>query len=61
MSQNLEMRIALFLHRRLHKSQKILICKSDMDLAEDIVELLNEANEDDGGTAVRSRRVPAPE
>ena len=55
---DLETRIALFLHRRLHKSQKILICKSDMELAVDIVALLNEVeDEENGSEAVRPRSV----
>jgi hypothetical protein len=43
----LEQEVATFLHRRLHKSQKILVCKSDMDLAIEIVELLTESSDED--------------
>jgi hypothetical protein len=36
-----EQDLAAFLHQRLHRSQKILMCKSDMALAQEIVALLN--------------------
>lgn len=39
--------VAIFLHLKLHKSQKILMCKSDMELAKEIVALLEGAGEID--------------
>ena len=37
--------VAIFLHSRLHKSQKILMCKSDMELSKEIVALLEGAGD----------------
>lgn len=52
--------LAIFLHSRLHKSQKILMCRSDHELAKEIVALLEgeeSPNEDDERPRVSSRRV----
>jgi hypothetical protein len=68
MSQDIQRRmreqdVAIFLHKRLHKSQKILVCKSDMELAQEIVSLFEtgEPLEDDERPRVSSRRVQTPE
>lgn len=37
--------IAVFLHSRLHKSKKILVCKSDMELAQAIMEIIEQEEE----------------
>ena len=53
-----ENELAAFLHSRLHKSQKILMCKSDMELATEIVALFEgagETNEDDEREGIPSR------
>jgi hypothetical protein len=39
--------IAVFLHSRLHKSKKILVCKSDMELAQEIMAIVNQDPEEE--------------
>ena len=45
MTPDRTLNVAIFLHSRLHKSKKILVCKSDMELAREIMVIIAEKEE----------------